>query len=210
MKKIIVLSFCLFLFTILGANSLNMFRVGFLAPKDTSTGTILGYCFGSNYDNTVLVYGSGDLFYRRYSKGKKISYADNAGNPAQTVLKTTDISTYYIPLQINGQVYIPTNDNLKLYFGGGIGLGLLWEDVFVAADSYHNTINETKYFDGLNWSLCGGVRYPLSRHTALIGELFYNAGKMKRNMQVTPIGITWDEINMNGIGMRIGLEVPSL
>jgi hypothetical protein len=70
-------------------------------------------------------------------------------------------------------------------------------------------VNETKFFSGFNWNLHAGVRYLLSRHTAIFGELFYDDGRMKRDILVTSIGITWREINMNGIGLRIGLEIPA-
>lgn len=112
-------------------------------------------------------------------------------------------------MELNGQVNIHKQEKLRFYAGGGFGFGLLWEDVYVAADQNHLAVNETKFFSGFNWNLRCGARYPLSRHTAIMGELFYNNGRMKRDITVTPIGITWHEINMDGIGFRIGLEVPA-
>jgi len=195
----------------LAADPINVFRFGFLAPKDVYTGTIAGYCYGSTFDNTVTLFTSGDLFYRNYTKQKKIGYYEiaNSGTHVATYLKTADISTYYIPLFLNGQVNIPMQDKFRIYCGGGFGFGLLWEDVFVAADPEHMAVDETKFFSGFNWNLRSGVRYPLSRHTALIGELFYNSGRMRRDILETPVGITWHEINMDGIGLRVGLEVPA-
>jgi hypothetical protein len=210
MKKISVLFIVLVLFTVLYAEPINMFRFGFLAPRDSNIGTIAGYCYGASFDNTVTLFTSGDLFYRNYSKQKSIGYTSAIGSTQVVpMIKTSDISTYYIPLQFNGHVNAYTIDKYKFYCGGGFGFGLLWEDVFVAADDTHLAVNETKFFSGFNWNLRAGARYPLSNHTAITGEVFYNNGRMKRDVMVTPVGITWNEIDMGGFGMRIGLEVPA-
>ncbi len=217
MKKITVLLCALLLSIILNAEPINMYRFGFLAPQDASIGSMFGFCYGSSIDNTVVLFPSADLFYRNFSKERKIGYAtDNANNPVQTIQKTSDISTYYLPLQLNGKVNIPADSKFKPFVGGGFGLGLLWENVFVAAfqednadHTFHSTVKETKFYSGFNWNLQAGVRYSLSRHTAIYGELFYNGGRMKRDIQVTDTGITWNEIDMSGVGLRIGLEVPA-
>jgi outer membrane protein W len=182
-------------------------RAGFLAPADAKTGFMFGAYEGWTIDNAVQLHLAGDFYMKNYSKVKNIGYqTDVANNPVTTRQKTSDISTYYLPLTFNLRVGIPAQSAITPYVGAGLGWGLLWEDVYVAADTEHKKVDTVKFYNGFNANLAAGARLPLGERSTLTGEVFYNIGAMKRNIEETDTGITWDEISMNGIGLRLGVE----
>ncbi len=210
-KKFLGLFFVVMIFINLSATSKTMnLRAGFLVPNDANTGFIGGLCYGTKFDESVSLFFSTDYFYRNYSKIKKIGFhTSSGGNNVSEMRKSADITNYYLPLMGNLQVNFPLQDRIGLYGGVGIGYGLLWENVFVAANEEEGTekIDDVKFYSGFNWNISAGAKTGLGRNSSLYGEVFYNGGIMKRNLKADDFGVTWDQIDMSGIGMRIGIEL---
>jgi len=211
MKKA-VLTMLVFLFVIGLAAVESKIRFGFLSPKDAETGFMGGITYGNRIDNAVALDMSADFYINSYEKKRSIYSGSTEGdNTFTTVKKTAEMNTTYVPLQGNLTINLPVQSSLKPYFTAGIGWGLLWEDVYRAAfvGEDGTTVpqyDEVKFYNGFNWGLAGGVSYKLGNRSNIFGELFYNGGKMKRDFEQTAYGITWDEIDMGGIGLRVGVE----
>jgi hypothetical protein len=109
------------------------------------------------------------------------------------------------------RIGVPADLPVIPYGGLGLGWGLLWEKVFIAEDTSveppNEKIDEINFYNGFNWTIQLGARYPLSPNASFYGETFYNGGKMKKDIEKGAEGITWDEIDMSGLGLRLGIEV---
>ncbi|MDD3052304.1 MAG: outer membrane beta-barrel protein [Candidatus Cloacimonetes bacterium] len=206
----------LLLFGMLNAVNYMGVRFGFMNPDGAKSGVIGGFSYGRIFDESVSLDFGLDYFYKGYTDDKKISVNDTqADNEIITYSRSADIKTIYVPVMANLNVKLPLDRQIKPFFKAGLGWGFLWEDVYIAAEEddpntqdneKHDEIDDVKFYNGFNWLVGAGVKYRLARKSFLMGEFFYNGGKMTRNRDKTEYGITWDEIDMSGIGLRIGIE----
>jgi hypothetical protein len=213
MKKIIITLIALmFLLPCLFASTGMNVRFGFLAPSATKTGIFPGFSYGFNIDNLIDMGLGADFFYRNERETRTISVAETPGG-TEVITKQvgSDLTTYYLPLMASVRIGVPVDLPVIPYAGGSVGWGLLWENVFIAADDTEDPpivqIDDNNFFSGFNWGLQLGTKYLLSPNAGVYGEFFYNGGKMKKDIEKGIEGITWDEINMSGVGLRLGLEV---
>ena len=207
MKKLSICLLIVFAVSLMFAQRKANVRAGFLTPKDSKTGFIGGFSYGSEIDETVSLDFGMDIFYKGFDEKREIQTdSTEAGNDVTTIKKTADLTTLYFPVQGNVKVRLPLDSEVKPYFKAGLGWGFLWEDVFVAKTEENEKIDDVKFYNGFNWNLSLGVDYPLGSKSKIFGEFFYNAGKMKRNKEETEYGITWDEIDVSGIGLRFGID----
>lgn len=210
MKKIIIIiMFISCVFSLFAASKQNQFKFGFYIPNDSKTGMIFGGTYGSKIDESVDIFASGDFFYRNYVDDKTINVdTSNAGNEIISIKRSSDISTYYIPLMANVRVKFDYN-NTQPYIGGGLGWAMAFEDIFIAKDVENNTplIDDVNFYHGFAGNINAGWLLPLGSRSQFLMEGFYNWSECKRNKEVSSTGITWDQLDMSGFGMRIGLAV---
>jgi len=186
--------------------------LGFLAPSGAKTGIFPGLTFGYNIDNIVDMGIGFDYYYSNDREVRTISVSETPGG-STIVTKSigSDITTYYVPLMAILRVGVQTELPVIPYGGVGLGWGFLWEKVYIAADDTadppNEQIDEVNFYNGFNWNVQLGAKYPLTSNVSVYGEGFYNGGLMKKNIQRDALGITWDEIKMSGIGLRAGLEL---
>ncbi|MBW6515944.1 MAG: outer membrane beta-barrel protein [Candidatus Cloacimonetes bacterium] len=211
-RSLLILALSIFLIPALFASqSLNV-RLGFLAPSGAKTGIFPGLSLGYNVDNIVEMGLGLDYYYSNDREMKTINVpAETDRLDVEPRIVGSDLTTYYLPLMATLKVGIPADLPVIPYGGVGLGWGLLWEKVFVAAgdedESPSEAIDEVNFYNGFNWMIQLGAKYPLSTNINVYGEGFYNGGVMKKNIQKDALGITWDEVKMSGIGLRAGLEI---
>lgn len=211
MKKLmLIISIMSISLLCLANNEQRSFRIGFYNPQDSKAGLMLGGTTGIDVDERVEINFSGDFFIRNYTDDKDINVQNTVGgNEIVTVLRTADISTYYIPIMGNVKIKIPYTENIVPYAGGGIGYAMAWEDIFIAADTTANSskIDDVNFYHGFAGNVNLGVNLPLGSKSNLYLETFYNWSVCKRNKKENATGITWDELNMSGTGIRLGLAI---
>ncbi len=217
-KTVLVLCVIIILTPCLFANRGMNVRFGFLTPSATKTGIFPGFSYGFNIDNIIDMGVGFDYFYRNERDYRDIVVTETeTGTTVELVDIGSDLTTYYIPLMASIRVGIPVDLPIIPYGGAALGWGLLWEDVFIAGSELENgndrddvsydSIDEVNFYNGFNWGLQLGAKYPLSPNASFYGEAFFNGGRMKKNIERGAEGITWDEINMSGAGLRLGIEV---
>lgn len=215
MKKTLILLFMCLLLTALGAAESRL-RFGFLAPKGAETSFIGGFTYGRRIDEAVGLDMSMDFYYKSYTEKRKIGEYDSAaGNTVESHIVSGDYKTTYIPLLANVYINIPLDGPVQPYASAGIGWGLLWEDVFIAAHEEHNVqgqletvpaYDEVNFYNGFAWNIAAGVSHKLGTKSSIFAELFYHGAKMKDDIDYSDFGVTWDEVDMSGIGARLGLR----
>ncbi len=211
-KTLIIMAVMLLLIPTLHANKGLNVRLGFLSPSATKIGIFPGISYGFNIDNIVDMGIGGDFFYRNERQTRTISVSETpGGTEVEQKQVGSDLTTYYVPLMAAVRIGVPVDLPVIPYGGVGLGWGLLWEKVFIAEDTTveppNEKIDEVNFYNGFNWSVQLGAKYPLSENASFYGETFYNGGKMKKDIERGAEGITWDEINMSGLGLRLGIEV---
>jgi outer membrane protein W len=89
----------------------------------------------------------------------------------------------------NLRVKFPYTEKLSPYVGAGLGWAMAWEDVFIAADSTTEKIDDVNFFNGFGANANIGVLLPLGSKSDVYFETFYNWSNCKRNKKETDAGI---------------------
>ncbi|MCD4828584.1 MAG: porin family protein [Candidatus Cloacimonetes bacterium] len=211
MKRILIISFMCMLLVGLSAVE-SKIRFGFFAPDGAETSIIGGFTYGKRIDEAVGIDMSFDFYYKGYTESRKFSSGTTSGGlDVSGMQKTADIKTTYIPLLTNLYVHLPVRSKVNPYLSAGIGWGLLWEDVFRAAFTNDDNedipvFDEVTFYSGFAWNISAGASYQIGRKSHVFAEAFYHGAKMKNDIETTDFGVTWDEIDMSGLGMRVGVE----
>jgi len=186
-----------------GAKPFTQFRFGTLNPRDTKAGFILGVRTGRDFDQRVLVGFSADLFWKKYTEESSVYDTFTVGGVHYTERqRSVDYTTLILPLMVTIDVQIPVqNSPIKPYFGGGIGYQLL----FNKENNYQDNVSDSRFYSGFGFQLEVGAEYQMSPSTGLTMEAFYNGCKAKRGGGTTQGLPTWEEVDISGMGFRLGL-----
>ena len=181
----------------------HVIRIGYYIPDAAKNGVILGYQMGKTIDDRVSFGLSTDLYTRKYVDLVEIDTTGIDLADITTNQVNIDFSTYMLPIQANVIVNIPMDiAGMTPYLGGGLGFAILLNREV----NYINDDTDMHFFSAFVWNIAGGLNYELGSNSAARFELFYNRAVMKGSRDKTEAGFpTYDELNMSGLGIRIGL-----
>ena len=181
----------------------HVIRVGYYMPDAAKNGIILGYQLGKTIDDRVSFGLSTDLYFKSYTKETEVASDSTFSGQVVTIQREVDFSSWMLPIQANVIVNIPMDvSGMNPYLGGGLGFALLLNREV----NYINDDTDMRFFSAFVWNIAGGLNYELGSNSAARFELFYNRAVMKGSRGKTEAGFpTYDELNMSGLGIRIGL-----
>ncbi len=181
----------------------HVIRVGYYMPDAAKNGVILGYQLGKTVDDRVSFGLSADLYTRKYVDLVEIDTTGIDLADITTNQVNIDFSTYMLPIQANVIVNMPMDvSGMNPYLGGGLGFAMLLNREV----NYINDDTDMRFFSAFVWNIAGGLNYELGSNSAARFEVFYNRAVMKGSRGKTEAGFpTYDELNMSGLGIRIGL-----
>jgi hypothetical protein len=183
------------------------FKVGFLVPSDAKTGFMGGVNIGRNLDENIGTSIGIDVFRRSYIKETEIAEFDIGEGRVTEVAREIDQSITIIPLTFQLHYTGGLPQSIQLKFSGGIGYAMLWNNI----TNFITKEDKSQFFHGFIWNLSGGASFPLSRASDLFGELYYSNSSPSRDAGETNEGLpVRSEINMSGIGFRIGIRLYGL
>jgi len=180
---------------------------GFFYPTDNfSTGFDGGFRVGPQLDPHIQVGFAMDWWHRSQNEVMDLGTVRAPGGSASEELILSESSANLIPtlmfVQVNG------GEELPVIPYGGIGVGYEW--LFLSANDFRTGESFDETFGGFGWQAWGGVGLPLGPSVRLNGEIFFNGSEPASEVDVFLTGYgpvtVRDIINMNGIGMRLGLS----
>ena len=205
MKKLVLFA-ALLLFVFSSAYSqhnLSYFQIGSFNPKATDAGLIL--CFGTAkmVDERVELGVSLDMFTKRSVNEEEVGSGEVTGGVQQdTIITNFESTVYMFPLMAYTCINFPVEFPVTPYITGAIGYTFLWSSY----DNYIENKSETNYFGGFCYRFGVGGLYPLGARSAFVAELFYNSSKPSHKEDVQEGMPTRTEVDMSGMGFRIGLK----
>lgn len=203
MKKLLfVFIAVMMIFTIFSSNALARSRtmdlkLGIFNPDDAKTGFIIGGRLGSNIDNRINVGLALDYFHKGY---------DISTKKEDVEVVEARFSSNMLPIMVDIQTIFPLDYNAELTPFAHLGLGyeILWN-----SEEYPDQEDETRTYTGFGWLLGGGVLYKIGHNSDLILEIFYNSCTVKRDEGKSEIGWLIREMDVSGLGARVGLQLQS-
>ena len=181
------------------------FRGGTLNPKGTPSSGIFGLSYGTAVDERVDLSLGVDLFHKSYTKESKVaSETTDSGIDVDQVVTELEYKTTLIPISAGVVIRIPFAKPINWYIGGNLAYQILINK----EKNYQLDKSQSRTFGGFGWNARAGMEYIIGSKSALIAELYYNGGKVKRNQDKTEQGLPiWDEVDVSGLGVRAGLRV---
>jgi len=182
-------------------------HMGFFSPVDNfSTGFEGGFRVGPQLDPHFQVGLAMDWWHRSEDKVLNLGTVERPGGTASQEIVLSESSANLIPIMVFVQV--SGDENMSVIPYGGIGIGHEW--LFLSANDYQTDESFDETFGGFAWRVWVGAGLPLDARVRLNGEMFFNGGEVDSELDVDIPGYgpatVRDVINMNGIGMRLGIS----
>ncbi len=179
-------------------------HAGFFDPNDNfATSFDGGIRIGPMVDPHVQLGVALDWWHRNTSQTENLGSVPIPGGGATAQRELSHSTADLVPLM--AFVQVSGDENMPVIPFGGAGVGYEWL-VVSGDDQFGSNFDAT--FGGFGWQAWGGAAIPLSGQTRLSGEVFYNGSEPENNDDfVTENGDPATvKVNMNGLGMRIGLS----
>jgi hypothetical protein len=113
------------------------------------------------------------------------------------------VDAHLIPVMAFLRVNMTETRRLVPYFGVGVG----YEWLMLKATDFRTQTVDTATFSNWAWEGWGGLGMRLGTQLRLNGEAFYNGATLKRDV-TDQNGLIWKElVNLDGVGLRLGLDI---
>jgi len=197
-----------FMGTAFSQNKMTEFNVGLLAPADAEGGFFGGVNFGRMVDEKIGISLGVHVYHSSYTKESKVGEDDGNGQIVTSQTATElDQSATLIPLYLQFHYTGPITQSLDLKVTAGLGYELLWNSV----TNFREDKERTDFFSGFGWNVGAGISIPISSASDFYGEVLYHGGTPSSDEGKTDEGLPLrTEVDMSGLGLRIGLRLYSI
>ena len=179
--------------------------LGVYKATDIESDMNLGYGYYRLIDESVSVGFAVDLFTTNYTKLSDVGVPDTTGLGQEIITQQVevDMTSYLLPLMGSAKIRFPIEFGPLSPFGK-IELG--WNNLFNNETNYVTEERKLRFFNGFGWTFCAGTSFELGDKTSINFEMLYRNAKMKANVDKTEAGLPiFDELNMSGLGIQLGL-----
>jgi len=178
-------------------------RLGYLDPKGSQAGLILGLDLTAQVDETVELGVTINGFRKSYEKTTTIAQQVSAGGLIEKqVQQELAFTTFFLPIMAEAIVHFGQED-FHFFANGGLGYEMLWNN----ENNLAQQKRERRYYSGFMWLAGGGFQQRLGSRSAFIGEVFYHNATVKRNQTKNTEGLpVWSQVDLSGLGFRGGLR----
>jgi outer membrane protein W len=180
------------------------FMVGNLNPNQTPAGIIWDAKYGIAVDESVDILIGVSYFHKGYTKKTTVNQQSTESDIDFTTKQVEmEFSTNLFPVSVNATVHLPMSHPFGVYFGAGLS----WQFLFNKENNYVDDVSETRKFNGGGWVARAGAEMKLGTRSSMMGEVHYNACKVKGNKEKKQGLPTWDEVDVTGLGFKVGLRM---
>ncbi|MBC8184324.1 outer membrane beta-barrel protein [candidate division KSB1 bacterium] len=187
------------------AYSATTLKAGYFNPK----GAKAGFIFGGNYswivDESVDIGIGVDFFRKGYTDETELYTGTYANGVAETKLETNaDFTTTILPVYGVINVKFPAGTYLDYIVGATLGYEWLWSNVKTYGE---NETDDSKSYNGFKWLLSGGIAYRVGSRSTFIAEVYYDGTKVSRDRTVEQGAPVRYEVDLAGLGFRVGVRM---
>ena len=179
-------------------------NAGYMNPKDTQAGMIVGATFGTAIDEAVSLGLGLDIFHKTYTEESKVAQVDEVGLTTKTYVTAVEYSRTVLPLMLVLNAKVPAGRYVGYFIRGGLG----YEFLVSKEKNYEENSSKTRKFGGLGWQLAGGFYYNIGSRSTLTADAFYNNAEASRSVEKSEKGLPVSErVDLSGLGFRVGVQI---
>jgi hypothetical protein len=198
-----LLSILLFTSLAFSQTKYTEFKVGLLSPADAKTGFYGSMQLGRAIDRNLGIGIEFNVYKKSFNKEEQIDSTNTPALPTTTIQRTFEQNTWLFPIFVNFQYLGQITREINFKVTAGLGYEFLWANY----NDFENDQEKDYFFNGFAWHVDLGASYPLSRASDLFGEVTYHSGKPSKDEKKVNGFPTRTEVDMSGLGFRIGLRV---
>lgn len=206
MKKVIFAS-CLivtcFASSVLAQRGSLGIHVGYINPKDTKSGFMIGGMWGTSVDESVDIGIGFDVIHKSYTKRDEVFLDQGTGytNPHYEVEKLT-YSRTILPFMAEINVKIPTSRYFGYLLRGDLGYSWLWSN----EENFVTKKNDKRTYSGFGWQIGAGIYYNIGSRSTFTADLFYLGNVVSRDAKKRVEGLpVYEKVDLSGFGIRLGV-----
>ncbi len=179
-------------------------HAGYINPKDTKSGFMVGGMWGTAIDESVSLGLGFDIIHKSYTERSRVA---STSGPADvdygTYVDELSYSRTILPLSMEIDLKIPTSRYMGYFLRGGLGYTWLWskEENYVQGKK-----EELRNFSGFGWQAGAGIYYHIGSRSTFTADLFYLNNKVSRDVKKTIEGLpVYERVDLSGLGVRVGV-----
>lgn len=173
---------------------------GLFAPIE-SNGT--SPTLGMRYSKHFGTHMQGGLLTGWTWESKRLDAPADGSQNIGTTVELARVDAYLVPVMGFLQVNFTERSWLVPFVGVGAGFEWLGLD----AVDHRTGLKSNATYANLAWQGYGGLGFRLTSEVRLNGELYYNGGSLERAYYDTSGRIAREAVDVNGVGVRVGLDM---
>ncbi len=185
------------------ALSATTLKAGYFNPK----GAKAGFIFGGNYswivDEAVDIGIGVDYFRKTHTEETTIAEQVSDDGIVENEIRTdAEFTTNILPVYGVVNIKFPAGRYLDYFASGGLGYSMLFSKETVYGDN-----STSRFYSGFKWIVGGGIMYRVGSRSSFIAEAFYDGTKVSRDKKNDEDSPTRYEVDLSGIGFRVGVRM---
>jgi hypothetical protein len=168
------------------------------------SGIIWDVKYGIAVDEAVDISLGVAFFNKTYTQSSTVAEDVSAGGTVNTTKQLeVEYSAFLLPITANATIHLPMSPQFGLYAGAGLS----WQFLINKENNFEEDIEDTRTFNGGGWVARVGGEMQLGTRSSLLAELHYNHCTVKGDTKKKEGLPVWDEVDVSGMGFKVGLRV---
>ena len=187
------------------ALSTTTLKVGYFNPKGSKDGFIFGAGYSWIVDESVDIGVAVDYFRKSYTEETQIAQTVSEGGTVENQIQTNaDFTTNVLPIYGVLNVKFPAGTYLDYFVSGGLGYEMLFSKEQTFGE---NSTSSSRFYSGFKWLVSAGIMYRVGSRSSFIAEAFYDGTKVSRDKKDEVGAPVRYEVDLSGIGFRVGVRM---
>ena len=182
------------------------FKAGYWNPAGVKAGYLFGVHLGRMIDESLSWGVELNYFQRTYRKEDVVAKnVTQGGTQYETRIMTAEYTTRVLPVMAKLNYEHPIALHSPFFWRASVGLG--WEFLWNNERNLELNMKDNRFFNGFGWQVAAGIGISISSSGNFFVDLFYNRSAVKSNRRIVEGLPTWDELNLNGLGVKVGVSI---
>ena len=199
--------FLLFIFANVTAQPMTAttIKAGYFNPKGSKAGLIFGLMHSWVIDEAVDIGLAVDFFHKQHTQESRVAQSVSQGGTVENeILTEAQFTTNIVPIYGVVNAKFPAGRFFDYFASAGLGYSMLFSKEQTYGDNASKT---SRFYSGFKWIVSGGFIYRIGSRSSFIGEVFYDGTKVSRDKKDDVGAPVRYEVDLSGLGFRVGIRM---